>query len=79
MIEANLLANYTNDQIEAFYGTFKDKMDGYSKLNPEAMDTLWSFVDFETFKKNNLMAKNFLNQDFDKNNRTELEAVSDIN
>lgn len=43
------------------------------------MDTLFSFVDFDTFKKNILMSKNFLDETFDTKNRTELETVSDIN
>jgi hypothetical protein len=79
MIEANLLEKFSNDQIEAFYGTFKDNLARYEKLNPEAVDTLFSFVDFDAFKKNILLSKNFLDENYDKKNRTELEVVSDIN
>jgi hypothetical protein len=79
MIEANLLEKYGNDQIEAFYGTFKDNLKEYEKLNPEAVETLFSFVDFEKFKKNIMLSKNFLDENYDKKNRTELEKVSDIN
>ena len=79
MIEANLLEKFSNDQIEAFYGTFKDNLAKYEKLNPEAVDTLFSFVNFDSFKKNILLSKNFLDENYDKKNRTELEVVSDIN
>ena len=79
MIEANLLEKFSNEQIEAFYGTFKDNLGKYEKLNPEAVDTLFSFVDFDSFKKNILLSKNFLDENYDKKNRTELEVVSDIN
>jgi hypothetical protein len=78
MIEANLLEKFSNDDIEGFYSTFKDNMGKYEKLNPEVMDTLFSFIDFEKFKKNILISKNFLNENYSKEDRTELEKVSDI-
>jgi hypothetical protein len=78
MIEANLLAKFTSDQIEGFYSTFKDNLHKYEKLNPEVVDSLFAFIDFEKFKKNILMSKNFLDENYDRGNRTDLEKVSDI-
>jgi ADP-ribosylation factor-like protein 2-binding protein len=51
MIEANLLAKFTNDQIEDFYSSFKEKLPEYEKLNPEVVDSLFAFIDFDKFKK----------------------------
>jgi hypothetical protein len=47
-------------------------------LNPEVVESLFGFIDFDTFKKNILLSKNFLDENYDKKNRTEIEKISDI-
>jgi hypothetical protein len=78
MIEANLLASFTNEQIEEFYGTFKENLKNYEKLNPEVVESLFAFIDFDTFKKNILSSKNFFDESYDKTNKTEIEKIADI-
>lgn len=74
VVEANLNEKYTTDQIEAFYAGFKDNLQEYQKINPEVVDTLFSFIDFEAFKKSILMSKNFHDENFQKNERTQIEG-----
>ena len=47
-------------------------------MNPEVVESLFGFIDFDTFKRNILLSKNFLNEDYDKKNRTEVGKMSDI-
>ena len=70
MIEANLKEKYTNEQIEAFYASFKDNLSNYEKINPEVVDTLFGFIDFEKFKKAILLQKNFLDENYNRAERT---------
>ena len=58
MIEMNLKDKYTDEQIEAFYANFKEKLPEYEKINPEVVDSLFGFIDFEQFKKSILLSKN---------------------
>ena len=51
VVEANLKEKFTNDQIDAFYLSFKDNLQEYKRINPEVVNTLFSFIDFEAFKK----------------------------
>lgn len=72
VIEANLKQQYSDEQIETFYSTFKENMPEYSKVNPEVVETLFGFIDFEKFKKAILLSKNMSDQNFKKNERTEM-------
>ena len=72
VIEANLKQKYTDEQIENFYITFKDNMPEYQKVNPEVVDTLFGFIDFEKFKKAILLTKNMSDENYKKNERTEM-------
>lgn len=73
-MEANLKQKYSNDQIESFYAGFKDNLPAYKKINPEVVETLFGFIDFESFKKGILLAKNFENENFEKDMRTKVDA-----
>ena len=64
VVEANLKEKYTSDQIDAFYLGFKDNLEEYKKINPEVVNTLFSFIDFEAFKKSILLSKNFLDENY---------------
>lgn len=66
MIEMNLKDKYTDEQIEAFYANFKEKLPEYEKINPEVVDSLFGFIDFEQFKKSILLSKNVDNEDYKK-------------
>ena len=55
VVEANLKEKYTSDQIDAFYLGFKDNLEEYKKINPEVVNTLFSFIDFEAFKKSGVI------------------------
>jgi len=72
MIEMNLKDRYTDDQIESFYETFKDNLQAYEKVNPEVVDSLFGFIDFEKFKKSILLSKNMDNENFKKADRTDV-------
>lgn len=54
IIEATLLSKYSNEDIEAFYGTFKENLTLYKTINPEVVETLFNFIDFDQFKKSML-------------------------
>jgi hypothetical protein len=70
MIEINLKDKYTDNQIESFYGTFKDNLQAYDKVNPQVVDSLFGFIDFEKFKNSILLSKNKDNENFKKSERT---------
>ena len=75
VVEANLKEKYTSDQIDAFYLGFKDNLEEYKKINPEVVNTLFSFIDFEAFKKSILLSKNFLDENYgDKQDRTQIDG-----
>jgi len=46
--------------------TFKDKLEEYKKINPEVVDTLFGFIDFEEFKKAMLNSKNAINEKYEE-------------
>ena len=70
MIEANLKEQYSDEEIELFYSTFKDNLSKYEKINPEVVDTLFGFIDFEKFKKSILLHKNALDENYNRSERT---------
>ena len=70
MIEANLKEQYSDEEIELFYSTFKDNLSKYEKINPEVVDTLFGFIDFEKFKKSILLHKNALDENYNRAERT---------
>jgi ADP-ribosylation factor 2-binding protein len=70
IIEANLKEKYSDEQIELFYTTFKDNLSQYEKINPEVVDTLFGFIDFEKFKKSILLHKNALDENYNRAERT---------
>lgn len=43
---------------------FKDEMANYEKINPEVVNTLFAFLDFDNFKKEILTFKNKTNENF---------------
>ena len=76
IIEINLKDKYTDDQIEEFYASFKDKIPEYRKINPEVVDSLFDFIDFEKFKKSILLSKNMTDENFKKGDRTAADLAS---
>jgi len=52
--------------LESFYVGFKDNMPQYEKINPEVVDNLFGFLDFDKFKKAMLSFKNQGNEDYAK-------------
>lgn len=64
VIEINLKDKYTDEQIEAFYGSFAQKMPEYKQINPTVVDSLFDFIDFEKFKKSILISKNMTNEGY---------------
>jgi hypothetical protein len=46
--------------------TFKDKLEEYKKINPEVVDTLFGFIDFEQFKKAMINSKNAINEKYEE-------------
>ena len=44
----------------------------YQKVNPEVVETLFGFIDFEKFKKAILLTKNMSDENYKKNERTEM-------
>lgn len=80
LIEINLKGKYADDQIEAFYGSFADKIGDYKKINPSVVDALFDFIDFEKFKKSMIAHKNRMNEGFSKVETTATGMVDrDIN
>ena len=73
IIELNLRDRYTDLQIEAFYESFKDNMKEYEKVNLEAVDSLFGFIDFEKFKRSILLSKHKDNENFKKYERTDAD------
>jgi hypothetical protein len=51
-IEARLREDYkySDDQIEQFLKSFVDNMPKYKQKDPEAVETLYGFIDFQKFK-----------------------------
>ena len=50
IIEAKLKEKFTDEDIQEFYKTFKNNLDKYEKMDPETVDILFGFIDFEKFK-----------------------------
>ena len=75
IIEINLKDKYTDDQIEEFYASFKDNMPAYQKINPEVVESLFDFIDFEKFKKSILLSKNMTDENFKKGDRTAVDLA----
>lgn len=41
---------HTEEQVQAFYSTFKDNLETYKQMNDDVMDILFGLVDFAKFK-----------------------------
>lgn len=52
-------------------------MENYNKINPEVVDSLFDFIDYEQFKKSMLEAKKFRNEAYDSGTG-ELEKIADL-
>ena len=46
LIEVKLKEIYSDLQVDNFYASFKDNMDTYKEKNHDAMENLFSFIDF---------------------------------
>ena len=57
IIEGNILSKFSEDQVDNFYETFKDNIQTYNQESPRAVEILYSFIDFESFKKDILKFK----------------------
>lgn len=58
MIDAQLKTTFSDAELESFYVGFKDNMPQYEQINPEVVDNLFGFLDFDKFKKAMLSYKN---------------------
>ena len=79
MIETNLHSKFSDEKIEAFYETFKVNLPEYEKLNPEVVDSLFAFIDFDKFKKNILEFKSMetKNMDLPKGANDKIDSFED--
>ena len=79
MIETNLHSKFSDEKIEAFYETFKVNLPEYEKLNPEVVDSLFAFIDFDKFKKNILEFKSMetKNMDLPKGVNDKIDSFED--
>lgn len=57
IIEAKLKVKYSDDEIDAFYLTFKDNLKQYEQINSETVDTIFGFTNFDKFKNSLLVYK----------------------
>ena len=57
IIAAKLKEKYSEQQIETFYGSFKDNMPRFEKENVIGVETIYSLVDFDKFKESILRYK----------------------
>jgi hypothetical protein len=57
VIVVKLEVNFSSDEIDQFYATFKDNMAKYEAEDPVAVNSLFSFIDFDKFKKSILLYK----------------------
>ena len=64
MIEQQLMQTFSKAEIDGFYETFTEKLEDYKKINPEVVDTLFGFIDFEQFKKAMLNAKHLMDEKY---------------
>ena len=51
------MVTHTKEDLDAFYLSFKDKLPEYKAKNPEVVDMLYGFIDFDQFKKQMINAK----------------------
>ena len=64
LMETQLKGKFSDQELEAFYVGFKDKMPVYEKIHIDVVDNLFAFIDFDKFKKQMLLAKNTVNENF---------------
>ena len=57
IIETKLREDFSDDDINSFYKTFKDCLPEYEKINSETVETIFGFTDFEKFKQTILTYK----------------------
>jgi len=57
IIDGQLLTKFTQAQINDFYKDFATNFSEYSKINSDAVETLFGFIDFSKFKKQMLEVK----------------------
>lgn len=51
VIDAKLFQTYSEERVTQFYSDFKDNWKRYEAEDPEAVETLFGFTDFNKFKK----------------------------
>jgi len=64
LMESQLKGTFSDEELEKFYLGFKDKMPIYEKIHIDVVDNLFAFIDFDKFKKQMLLAKNTVNENF---------------
>ena len=64
LMESQLKGKFTDQELEDFYVGFKDKMPVYEKIHIDVVNNLFAFIDFDKFKKQMLLAKNTVNENF---------------
>ena len=51
IIDGQLLTKFTQAQVNDFYKDFATNFNEYAKINSDAVETLFGFIDFSKFKK----------------------------
>jgi len=51
VIEGHLKVKYSEEEVKAFYDSFRDNMATYEAENKEGMEMLFTFLDFGKFKE----------------------------
>ena len=72
-IESKLIGEFSfqDEEINHFYTSFADKKQHYEQINVNTVDALFSFIDFDRFKKEMLEMKKSIE---DKQGTTEIEV-----
>ena len=50
-IDTRLIESFTQEQIQSFYINFATNFQEYQKLDPDTVDVLYGFIDFNKFKQ----------------------------
>ena len=70
VIEANLMKTFSEEQIAQFYSTFADSEEKYKKIDADAVEVLFGFLDFQKFKESVIKFKKSASTDEKSSDQT---------
>lgn len=73
ILDGNIKAQYSEEEVKAFYDGFKDRYPEYEKIHKATVDTLFNFVDFSKFKETMLEVKKAGNEPPKEETRDSIE------